>query len=75
MEVDFEHAVHWMSPTDASEQQVVNFAVAGTLSHPGGAQALFGDGSVRFLGQEVKPDVLRALISAAGGDDANAVLQ
>ncbi len=68
-EVDPEHAVHWMSPEDATESQVVSFASAKPLAHPGGTQALFADGSIRFLPESIKPAVLRALISAAGGDD------
>jgi prepilin-type processing-associated H-X9-DG protein len=35
--------------------------------HPGGAQAVFCDGSVRFLRQTIRPQTLRALVSAAEG--------
>lgn len=69
IEVDPEHAVHWMSPEDATESQVVNFASAKPLAHPGGTHAAFADGSIRFLPASIKPAVLRALISATGGDD------
>jgi type II secretory pathway pseudopilin PulG len=70
MEVSPEKAVHWMSPTDASEKLVENFAAAGKLPHPGGAQAAFVSGQVRFLSKDVKPATLRAFISMAGNDDA-----
>ena len=38
--------------------------------HPGGAQWVFADGSVRFLPYSAV-DVLPALATRAGGDDAN----
>jgi type II secretory pathway pseudopilin PulG len=68
-EVDKKHAVHWMDPTDASEGMVVNFAAGKTLAHPGGTQCLLANGTVRFLGTDVKPDELRAMIAVAGGED------
>ena len=37
--------------------------------HTGGANALFGDGSVRFLFEEIDPEVLRALLTANGGEE------
>jgi len=37
--------------------------------HAGGAQVVFGDGSVRFLvDEEISPDVLGALFTRAGGE-------
>jgi type II secretory pathway pseudopilin PulG len=69
MEVDAQHAVHWMSPTDASEQMILSFGQSGRLSHVGGAQAAMVDGSIRFLSNDTKPATLRALISVAGNDD------
>jgi len=36
--------------------------------HPGGANALFGDGSVKFLKESLSVVVLRQLISASGGE-------
>jgi type II secretory pathway pseudopilin PulG len=69
IELDSKQAVHWMSPRDATEQQVLSFAEAEPMSHPGGTQALLADGSVRFLPASIKPAVLRAMITRAGGDD------
>jgi prepilin-type N-terminal cleavage/methylation domain-containing protein/prepilin-type processing-associated H-X9-DG protein len=40
--------------------------------HPGGCNALFGDGSVRFLKETTNVLVLRKIISAAGGEVASA---
>jgi prepilin-type processing-associated H-X9-DG protein len=73
IEVDAEHAVHWMSPTDADEQQVLGFVTSPRLSHPGGAHAAFVDGSVRFLSDKLEADKLRALMTVDGND--NTVLQ
>ncbi len=36
--------------------------------HTGGIQALIGDGSVRFISENTDQDVLKALITACGGD-------
>ncbi len=36
--------------------------------HPGGANVLFGDGSVRFLKDTVNPLVLRGLVTLKGGE-------
>jgi prepilin-type N-terminal cleavage/methylation domain-containing protein/prepilin-type processing-associated H-X9-DG protein len=41
-------------------------------SHPGGANLLFGDGSVRFIKDSVSPIVMRGLVSLAGGEVVSA---
>jgi prepilin-type processing-associated H-X9-DG protein len=61
--------VHWMSPTDASEEALLKFATATNLSHRNGFNAVFVDGSTRFLNAELSATRLRALISIAGNDD------
>jgi prepilin-type N-terminal cleavage/methylation domain-containing protein len=68
-EVDAEHAVHWMEPTDAKEQLILSFGEARQLDHPGGTQAAFVSGRIQYIGKQTKPAVLAALISAAGNDD------
>lgn len=70
VEVDSMQAVHWMSPKDASEELILSLGKAAKPPHPGGAQAACVDGSVRFLAADTKEEVLRALISIAGRDDA-----
>jgi type II secretory pathway pseudopilin PulG len=69
LDVNAEHAVHWMSPADAGESLALSFAAAGQTSHPGGTQGLFVDGTVRFLSQSTKLPTLRTLISIAGDDE------
>ena len=36
--------------------------------HPGGVNAVFGDGSVRFIKDTINPVVLRGLVSLSGGE-------
>lgn len=67
IEVPDEHADHWMSPNDASEELILTAADMGP--HPNGAQVVFVSGRVMFLSSGTKPAVLRALISIAGNDD------
>jgi len=69
IEVDAGRAVHWMSPSDASEPVVLNFGQAKPQSHVTGTQGLFAAGKVQFLNQATKPQTLRAMISIAGNDD------
>ena len=69
VEVDTSRSVHWMSPLDASEQMITEAMDAKILPHQRALQAACADGSVRSISSEVKPAILRALISIAGGDD------
>ncbi|MDB5392422.1 MAG: hypothetical protein JWM11_8068 [Planctomycetaceae bacterium] len=49
------------------------FHSSGTLSsyHSGGAFAVLADGAVRFVSNEIDPQVLRAITSATGGEEHN----
>lgn len=69
----------WTQPDDVDVSQVpvaINLAgEAPTRSpsmlssyHPNGAHALMADGSVRFLGENTDPEVLKALTTAAGSE-------
>jgi prepilin-type processing-associated H-X9-DG protein len=40
--------------------------------HPGGAHAVFGDGSVRFLRETTHVAVLRSLVTPRGGEAVSA---
>jgi len=69
IDVPDEHAVHWMSPTDASEELVLSLGAARTLQHPNGTMVALVSGEVRFFSKESPAAMLRALISIAGNDD------
>ena len=73
VEVDSEHAVPWSSPQDADKQIVMNRGRDAPLSHTGGMNAVFVDGSVRFLSTDISVGHLETLISI-GGDDNEAYL-
>jgi prepilin-type processing-associated H-X9-DG protein len=66
-ELDSEHAVPWMAPTDADEALVMGFGPS-NVNHSGGTNAAFVDGRVRFLSDETPAAERRALISIAGND-------
>jgi prepilin-type N-terminal cleavage/methylation domain-containing protein/prepilin-type processing-associated H-X9-DG protein len=69
IEVDAAHAVPWMAPRDADESVALSFRDSSNKdSHQGGANALFGDGAVRFLGENLEAQVARALLTMDGGE-------
>jgi prepilin-type processing-associated H-X9-DG protein len=61
--------VHWAAPDDlvVDPGQPLNMQQFKT-PHPGGFQALFLDGSVRFVKDSVAQTTLRALLTVAGGE-------
>jgi prepilin-type processing-associated H-X9-DG protein len=67
---------NWMEPRDldmTTMAMAINSVKDGTTissHHPGGAQAAFGDGSVRFLAQTIDMNTLRLLLQR---DDGQAV--
>ena len=67
-EVDSEHAVHWMAPTDADESLFLAISSTSKLAHSGGVQAAFADGTVRFLNASLSAEIRRALISIDGNE-------
>jgi hypothetical protein len=69
----------WTEPRDAHvdrEPLGINFNGSGKNDSPGmmsswhvgGAQAVFADGSTRFLSQDIDPTVLKALTTVSGGE-------
>jgi hypothetical protein len=70
IEVDADHAVPWMAPTDADEELILSLGKKSRLHHAGGMPAVFVDASARFLPADLPADQRRALISIAGGDNA-----
>jgi prepilin-type processing-associated H-X9-DG protein len=70
--VEARESVPWTRP-DEMPLDPNPAVVAGVGStHPGGFNALFCDGSVRFLKMTISPVTLRALITKAGGEVINA---
>ena len=68
VEVDLEHAVHWMSPSDADESLFLAIGSTSKLDHVGGIHFALADGTVRFLNATASADIRRALISVAGNE-------
>ncbi len=67
VEVDDEHAVIWTKPQDLPfDPENPAKGLGGVLQ--GGFNALFCDGSVRFIADTVDPKVLRALFTRAGAE-------
>jgi prepilin-type processing-associated H-X9-DG protein len=69
----------WTEPRDL-DLAIHEIGINGPGDHPGqsrsvlssyhrhGGNVLFADGSVRFLSEDIDPDVLKALLTASGGD-------
>jgi prepilin-type processing-associated H-X9-DG protein len=72
MVVEANRAVTWTKPDDLPFDEAPNFRPAPLFGagskHTGGFNALMGDGSVRFIKTSVSMQVLRALITKAGGE-------
>ena len=72
MVVEAAREVTWTRPDDLPFDTAPNFRPAPLFGagskHPGGFNALMGDGSVRFIKTSINPQVLRALITKAGGE-------
>ncbi len=67
--VEAAEAVPWTKPDDLSFDPAAAPSLLGTgSSHPGGFNAAFGDGSVRFFRNSIDPNVFRSLITRAGGE-------
>ena len=71
IEVDTDQAVHWMSPKDASESQVLGIGPKTKHAHTGGMPAAFVDGSVRFLSEQSSAADRLAMISIAGNEQVD----
>jgi prepilin-type processing-associated H-X9-DG protein len=67
VEADADRAVVWTRPDDWEFDPARPLAGLGN-AHPGGFQALFVDGSVRFLAKTIDPRLFRSLLTVAGGE-------
>src|ERR1700685_613212 len=68
IEVDSEHAVHWMAPSDANEELVLGLNSKSALPHSEGLLMAFADGSVQSMPADMSPAVRRGIISTAAAD-------
>jgi prepilin-type processing-associated H-X9-DG protein len=66
IEVFEDHAVPWMSPFDADEKGFMEYRGS---RHDRVFGALFADGHVEMMRDDISADVLRKLISIAGNDN------
>jgi prepilin-type N-terminal cleavage/methylation domain-containing protein/prepilin-type processing-associated H-X9-DG protein len=68
IEVDADHAVHWMDPSDADEALVLGLNPKSALPHERGLNVALVDGSVQFLSAEISPADRLSLISISEAD-------
>jgi prepilin-type processing-associated H-X9-DG protein len=67
VEVNDDAAVTWTKPDDWEYD--ANHPMAGLgRAHPGGFNAAFADGSVRFINSSIDPKIFHALLTIAGGE-------
>ena len=72
MVVEAKEAVPWTMPDDLPFDPAAAPSLFGAGStHPGGFNALFADGSVRFIKTSISLQMFRALITRAGGEVVN----
>jgi hypothetical protein len=71
------HRIRWTQPDDLHFDEL-DFAINSssgrgiTSSNDGGANVLCGDGTVRFVSENVKPKTIRDLLTIAGGEPVQA---
>jgi prepilin-type processing-associated H-X9-DG protein len=58
-----------MQPVDADEALILQLSENSHLSHSGGMNAAFADGSVQFLPADLPAEERRALITITGDDN------
>lgn len=65
-----EPGIHWSEPRDFDMKAFMATGEPGGFSstHPGGFNALFGDGSVRFINENIDTTTLKSLTTPAGGE-------
>lgn len=68
VEVAPEDAVPWMAPQDADLTLLLKYNEKTKDAHTGGRHGLIGDGTVRFLSNQLSREQWRALISIKGNE-------
>jgi prepilin-type processing-associated H-X9-DG protein len=78
VEVEADHAVPWMEPTDADEAMILSLGGSeGATDHGHSANVVYADGEAKFLSlhpKQTPADLRRQLISIAGNDPPDAVV-
>ena len=70
--VETEEGTPWTKPSDLPFDENAPPSLLGAGSkHPGGFNALFGDGSVLFLKTSISPAVFKTLVTRNGGEVVN----
>lgn len=70
--VEVQEPVLWTKPDDLTyDPKAVDVAPAVGSAHPGGWNAAFADGSVRFIKNTIELNVLRAVLTRDGGEIVN----
>jgi prepilin-type processing-associated H-X9-DG protein len=75
-----ESGIHWMEPRDLNFEDM-SFRVNDPRNncirsrHPGVANAMFADGTVRSLSEDIDPELLKGLLTPAGGEDTSAFFE
>jgi prepilin-type processing-associated H-X9-DG protein len=73
MVIEANRAVPWTKPDDLKFDPNAAPSLLGAWSnHPGGFDALFADGSVRFIKFSVSPQVIKCLITRSSGEVVSA---
>ncbi|MGB7346145.1 MAG: DUF1559 domain-containing protein [Pirellulaceae bacterium] len=70
MEMDASEAVTWTKPT-TTELNRDNLVPQMGRAHPGGCHVLMGDGAVIFITHSIDQELLRNLLTRAGGEVVN----
>ena len=68
IDAPYSRAVHWMSPHDVSDEEVLAFGPESKFNHPGDFHAAFLDGHVKAIPQDIDRETLRGLLTIAGGE-------
>lgn len=79
VDVAADQAVHWMSPNDVSDDELLRINADSTTNHFSVFNAAFLDGQVRSVPKSVDAKALRAMLTIDGGeamgDDVDATLE